>query len=174
MSHSITPEKRSAAWAARAAAILDSFRRLLGRELIDRSGDPREDARRLFELPLGVLAYDTAATPLLDWANAAAATAFDASPEELVGRPSAATAPADAMADRQELFSLLRRHGFVTGYSGTRISATGRRFVIEDVTVLELRDVCGKPAGHAAIIGKTRPEAAAGGETFQRPSGTVP
>jgi hypothetical protein len=145
-------------WTSRATVILDSYRRLLGRELVARSGDPAADARRLFELPLAVLAHDTAAAPRLDWANGAAAAAFDATPEALLGRPSADTAPADARADRGRLFETLARQGFVTGYSGTRVSVTGRRFVIDDVTVLELRDAAGNPAGHAAVIGKTRPE----------------
>lgn len=140
----------------RAREILDSYARLLGRELIPRSGDAAEDARRLFDLPLAVLAHDTSPQPLLDWANQAAAMAFDATPEALLGRPSAATAPADAVADRGKLFEALARDGFVTGYSGVRISLTGRRFVIDDVTVLEVTDAAGSPAGHAAVIGATR------------------
>jgi hypothetical protein len=141
----------------RATVILDSFRRCVGRELIDRSGDAAEDARRLFDLPLAVLAHDTAPQPLLDWANQAAARAFDATPESLLGRPSAATAPADAVADRGKLFEALARDGFVTGYSGVRVSLTGRRFIIDDVTVCALVDEAGRPAGHTAVIGSTRP-----------------
>ncbi len=137
--------------------ILDSYRRLLGHDLIERSGDAAEDARRLFDLPLGVLAHDTSPAPLLDWANLAAARAFDSTPESLLGRPSAATAPADAVADRRALFDVLARQGFVTGYSGVRVSLTGRRFMIDDVTVLEVTDATGRPAGHAAVIGATRP-----------------
>lgn len=142
---------------ARAREILDSFHRLLGCELVPRSGDAAEDARRLYGLPRAVLAHDTSPRPLLDWANLAAARAFDATPESLLGRPSAATAPADAVADRRALFDVLARQGFVTGYSGVRVSLTGRRFVIYDVTVLEVIDAAGHPAGHAAVIGATRP-----------------
>jgi PAS domain-containing protein len=142
---------------ARAAAILDSFRRHFSHDLFDRAGDPAEDARRLFDLPQAVLAHDTSPEPLLDWANRAAAAAFDATPESLLGRPSAATAPADAVADRGKLFEALARDGFVTGYSGVRVSLTGRRFIIDDVTVFELFDAAGQPAGHAAMIGATRP-----------------
>jgi hypothetical protein len=140
----------------RACEILDSYRRRLGHDLFERSGDAAEDARRLFDLPLAVLAHDTAPQPLLDWANLAAARAFDATPESLLGRPSAGTTPADAVADRRALFDVLARQGFVTGYSGVRISLTGRRFVIDDVTVLEVTDATGQPAGHAAAIGSTR------------------
>jgi len=141
----------------RATVILDSFRRCVGRELIDRSGDAAEDARRLFDLPLAVLAHDTAPQPLLDWANQAAARAFDATPESLLGKLSSATAPPDATADRHQLFEILARRGFVTGYSGVRISFTGRRFIIDDVTVFALVDEAGRPAGHAAVIRETRP-----------------
>ena len=141
----------------RATVILDSFRRCVGRELIDRSGDAAEDARRLFDLPQAVLAHDTSPEPLLDWANRAAAVAFDATPDGLLGLPSSRTAPADATADRRQLFEILARRGFVTGYSGVRASLTGRRFIIDDVTVFELFDAAGKPAGHAAMIGATRP-----------------
>jgi hypothetical protein len=136
--------------------ILDSYRRLLGHDLIERSGAAAEDARRLFDLPLAVLAHDASPAPLLDWANLAAARAFDATPEALLGRPSAATAPADAVADRRTLFDVLARQGFVTGYSGVRVSLTGRRFVIDDVAVFEVTDAAGHPAGHAAVIGSTR------------------
>lgn len=145
-----------AVWLTRAAEILDSFRRLLGRELMPRSGNPAEDARRLFDLPQAVLAHDTSPAPLLDWANLAAAKAFDATPEALLGRPSADTAPADATADRRALFDKLAARGFVTGYSGVRVSLTGRRFVIDDVTVFEVTNAVGRPAGHAAVIAKTR------------------
>jgi PAS domain-containing protein len=141
----------------RATVILDSFRRCVGRDLVGRSGDPADDARRLFDLPQAVLAHDTSPAPLLDWANLAAARAFDATPETLLGRPSADTAPADATADRRQLFEALARDGFVTGYSGVRVSLTGRRFIIDDVTVFEVTDAAGRPAGHAAVIGSTRP-----------------
>ena len=142
---------------ARATLILDSYRRLLGRDLFIRTGDAAEDARRLFELPLAVLAHDTSPAPLIDWANLAAGRAFDATPESLLGRPSADTAPADAVADRRALFDTLAARGFVTNYSGVRVSLAGRRFVIEDVTVFEVTDAAGRPAGHAAVIGGSRP-----------------
>jgi len=148
------------AFPARAAVILDSFCRLLGHELVERSGDASLDAQRLFELPQGVLAHDLSQPPLLDWANLAAADAFDALPATLLGRPSADTTPADATADRQHLFEMLRRQGFVTGYCGTRVSLAGRRFAIHNVTVLALHDGLGNPAGHAAIIGSIGPETA--------------
>jgi PAS domain-containing protein len=145
------------AFIARATLVLESFRRLLGRELITRSGNAAEDARRLFDLPIAVLAHDTSPAPLLDWANQAAARAFEATPESLLGRPSAATAPADALADRGKLFEALARDNFVIGYSGVRVSLTGRRFIIDDVTVFEVTDAAGRPAGHAAVIRETRP-----------------
>ena len=154
----MSTNEQQLAWIARAAVILDSFFRLLGRELMPRSGSPSADAALLYEFPLAVLAHNTADLPLLDWVNCAAAAAFETTPERLLGRPSAATTPADATADRAQLFESIRQSGFTTGYSGTRIGLTGRRFVIEDTTLLSLQDPEGNPAGHAAIIGNIRPE----------------
>lgn len=148
------------AWVDRATVLLDSYRRLLGRDLFARTGDAAADARQLDDLPVAVLAHDAATPPRLDWVNRAAAAAFEAAPADLIGRASAATAPPDATADRQQLFVRLEERGFVTGYSGVRVTATGRRFVIDDVTVYELSDPDGRAAGHAAIIGTTRPETA--------------
>lgn len=149
----------SVAWIARAGEILAAYRTRLGVDLVPRSGDAAEDARRLFELPRAVLAHDAQASPRLDWANRAAGVAFDAAPDRLVGLPSVETAPPDAIADRRRLFDALARRGFVTGYSGVRISRTGRRFVIEDVTIFPVADAAGRPAGHAAVIGSTSPAA---------------
>jgi len=86
------------AWSRRVGAILDAFRRFVGHDLVPRSGDMAEDARRLFELPQPVLAHDASPRPLLHWVNRAAALAFDSTPEALLGRPSAATAPAASSA----------------------------------------------------------------------------
>jgi len=42
--------------------------------------------------------------------------------------------------------------GFVAGYSGERVSRTGRRFLIQDATVWRLRDKDCTPFGVAAFV----------------------
>jgi hypothetical protein len=59
--------------------------------------------------------------------------------------------------ERQHLLNLVRRNGFATGYRGLRISKSGRRFWIENVTVWQLVDVAGTLHGQAAIYRSWRP-----------------
>jgi MEKHLA domain len=53
--------------------------------------------------------------------------------------------------ERERLLNLVKRDGFATGYRGLRISKSGRRFWIENVTVWQLIDVSGALHGQAAI-----------------------
>jgi hypothetical protein len=49
------------------------------------------------------------------------------------------------------------RSGFVTGYRGVRISATGKRFMIADTTIWEVVDAAGRNYGRAARIDRWWP-----------------
>jgi hypothetical protein len=50
------------------------------------------------------------------------------------------------------LLAEVTQHGFISGYEGVRISSTGRRFLIKNVTVWNLADAQGRPAGQAAAF----------------------
>ncbi len=49
--------------------------------------------------------------------------------------PSSATAPPEDRASRAELMARVAQDGFACHYTGRRISAKGRLFLIQDVTV---------------------------------------
>jgi len=51
---------------------LDSFARLLGRDLVPRDASPVEQARHLFESAFVVVSHGTEADPVLNYANATA------------------------------------------------------------------------------------------------------
>jgi PAS domain-containing protein len=116
-------------------AILDSYRTHLNRELIERSGDPEEDAYRLFYFDGVVLSHAGGDDPRFVYANAAAAHAWRTTPGELIGMPSRLSAPPDHRQSRQAMLEEASRTGFITGYSGTRIASDGSLFVIEDATL---------------------------------------
>ena len=63
--------------------LLDSFARLLGRELIARAGTAAEQAERLFQAPFVVVSHGTEADPILNYGNAAALALW-----ECPGKPS--------------------------------------------------------------------------------------
>lgn len=132
--------------------LLDSHARLMGRELIARCGDPLEEAVRLFVAPFVVASHDTAAEPLLNYGNRAALSLWELPWERFVRTPSRDTAEAVGRRERERVLEEVGRQGYVTGYSGVRISATGRRFRIHDVTIWDLSDRDGRRVGQAATF----------------------
>ena len=141
-------------WVARSQSLLDSYRSVLGRDLMLRSGNAAEEARRLYDLPSVVLAHGTEADPILNYGNRAALSLWEMTPEALIKMPSRLTAEPGARAAREKALEDTRRQGFSTGYEGVRISATGRRFTIHDATIWNLVDAEGRPSGQAATFAR--------------------
>lgn len=139
-------------WIAQAGVMLDSFRRLLGRELIERSGDAAEDARRLFEAPRIVVAHGTEADPILNYGNRAALTLWETDVATLTAMPSRLTAEAPERAERERLLARTAQNGYVDDYRGVRVTSVGRRFEIEQAIVWNLHDAAGTRVGQAATF----------------------
>jgi hypothetical protein len=132
--------------------LLDSFARLLGRELISRDGSPTEQAARLFQAPFVVVSHGTEADPVLNYGNATALALWEMTWDELTRTPSRLTAEPVHRDERARLLTRTREHGFVDDYSGIRISKTGRRFQIEQAIVWNLTDEHATHRGQAATF----------------------
>ena len=132
--------------------LLRCYRRLLGQDLIARSGDASEEARRLFAAPFVVLSHDTQADPILNYGNQTALDLWEVTPEQLLALPSRLTAEPTNRDARERFLEETKRKGFVTGYRGVRISTSGRRFEIENATIWNLSDAAGQPLGQAATF----------------------
>lgn len=137
--------------------LLDSFVRLLGRELIPRDGSPVEQAERLFRAPFVVVSHGTEADPILNYGNAAALALWETSSEELRRTPSRLTAEPVHRDERARLLERTRRDGYVDDYAGIRISKTGKRFRIEQAIVWNLADSVGIHHGQAATFDRWTP-----------------
>lgn len=135
-----------------AQLLLDSFARLLDRELIDRRGSAAEQAERLFQAPFVVVSHGTEADPVLNYGNAAALALWEMAWDELTRTPSRLTAEPVHRDERARLLARTREHGYVDDYSGIRISKTGRRFRIEQAIVWNLTDAAGLHHGQAATF----------------------
>jgi hypothetical protein len=147
------PGPAAAAGSVRQAQrLLDSFARLLGRELVARNGSPAEQAERLFRAPFVVVSHGTQADPVLNYGNARALVLWEMTWEELTQTPSRLTAEPVHRDERARLLARTRVHGFVDDYSGIRISKTGRRFRIEQAIVWNLADAAGEHRGQAATF----------------------
>lgn len=132
--------------------ILDSFERLLCRPLIARTQDAVRDAQALWRAPFAVLSHGTEADPILNYGNAVTLQLWEMPLAQLLATPSRLTAEPMAREARDKLMSEVLRTGFVTGYSGVRIAATGRRFRIDNVTIWNLAQDDGSFAGQAATF----------------------
>jgi len=133
--------------------ILANHRRLLGRDLAGVAEGP-EAAAQLFAAScvvlsaLGPLGSDHA----FNYANRTALELFEYSWNELMGKPSSASAEPVHRDERRKLLDEVGRRGFIEDYSGIRISKNGRRFRIKKATVFNLSDDAGLYLGQAATF----------------------
>jgi hypothetical protein len=126
-----------------------SYARLVGKPLVPAGAD----ANWLYaEAPFAVLAHDTADDPIFVYANQAAQACFEYSWDEFMALPSRLSAEAPERAARQALLDEVARNGFLANYRGVRVAKSGRRFIIEDGIVWELRDREGVRQGQAAAF----------------------
>ena len=72
--------------------MLDSFERYLGRSLIDRSGNSRLEAEKVFRAPFVVVSHGTQDDPILNYGNATALELWEMDFTTLTSTPSRLTA----------------------------------------------------------------------------------
>ena len=146
-------------WIRHTRILLGSFQRVLGRDLIARSGDPVDEAERLFDVPFAVLSHGTEADPILNYGNRITLELWEVTADQLLVMPSRLTAEPVNREARARYLEQTKQQGFVTGYSGVRIGAKGRRFTIENATIWNLTDAHGQPRGQAATFDQWSPVA---------------
>jgi len=135
--------------AQRIALVASSFERLLGRPL---TGPCVDIVAGLWSAPCAILAHGTEEDPVFFFANANALSAFEYDVETILRTPSRLSAEAPLREQRQALLDRVTAQGFIDDYSGVRIAATGRRFMIEQATVWNLVDGEGVGHGQAATF----------------------
>jgi hypothetical protein len=136
--------------------LADSYRTLVGEPLVPDGLRGLEAAEWLYEAPFGLLAHDTSPDPLFVYANLTVQQLFGYSWDDFVGLPSRLSAGPQDRESRAALLESVRLKGFATGYRGPRVTSEGHGFWIEDVTIWNLLDPSGDPAGvvsgQAALI----------------------
>lgn len=148
------PDQANGFLAGHIADLLRSYQALTGRHLIE----GKDDAARLaYKAPFVLLSHDGADDPLLTYGNLAAQELFAMDWENLVGTPSRETAEAPVRAEREMLLKRVAANGFIEDYSGVRIAANGRRFVIRNACVWNVCDAEGNKIGQAAAFADWEP-----------------
>ncbi len=137
-----------------ARRLLESHRRWTGRDLLALSSDDGENAAGLAKAPFVVVSHGPEADPVLDYGNDAALALWEMPWEEFVRTPSRFTAEAPDRTERARLLEQVTRHGFITDYSGIRVTRTGRRFRIAQATVWNLVGDDGAVVGQAATFNR--------------------
>lgn len=132
--------------------LLDSYRHWTGRELIERIGGTRQQARMLFEAPFIVVSHGIELDPILNYGNQTALDLWEFSWDQLIQTPSRLTAEPNDRSERGRMLEQARLNGYFDGYRGVRISSTGRRFLVERALIWTVIDSAGRPIGQAATF----------------------
>ena len=131
--------------------LADSFQRLVGRPLLSaHSADGL--AQSLWTAPQVIVAHDTQADPVFFYGNRAALELFEMDFDTFTRLPSRLSAEPVAQAERGRLLKSVTENGYIDDYRGVRISASGRRFMIENAVVWNLVDENGVYQGQAATF----------------------
>jgi hypothetical protein len=147
----LTPPQRQLA-----SCILRSHRAGFGQPLLSER-DPAHQPQALFACPTVVLAHDGSDPggdpgPRLIYANAAALRLWERPWGQMLGLPSRLTAEPQERNGRAQVLLRARHQHAIGGYSGVRISGSGRRFQIRNARLWTLWDADGQPCGQAAAF----------------------
>ncbi|RJE88802.1 MEKHLA domain-containing protein [Paenibacillus sp. 1011MAR3C5] len=141
--------------AAHARLILESYRRMTGKELLQLK--PGEDeAKAIEESSIVILSHDTEKDPVLNYGNCMALQLWEMDWETFTSTPSRLTAEPLEREERARFMSQVTADGYVDEYTGVRISSTGKRFYIMNATVWNLVDGDGTYRGQAAAFSDYR------------------
>lgn len=132
--------------------MLNSFRRFVGRDLIERTGDAAEEAKIVFQARFVVVSHGTQDDPILNYGNKTALALWEMDLPTLMSTPSRLTAEPMHRDERAQLMTRAARDGFVDDYRGIRISSSGIRFLIERAIIWNLVDAAEQRVGQAATF----------------------
>lgn len=141
----------------RCRVLSGSYARLLGRPLLP--GLPeggRGLVQALYDAPVVIVSHGTEADPVFWFANRAAQALWEMDWARFTRTPSRLSAEPDERATREALLLRAAERGYIDDYRGVRVSATGRRFAIEDVILWNLADERGARYGQAAMFARWR------------------
>ncbi len=127
--------------------IAESFQRLTGRSLLD-----DVSPQGFWNAPCVIVAHGTEADPVFFYGNRMALDVFEMDFPHFIQLPSRFSAEPLAREERARLLERVSRAGYIDDYAGVRISATGKRFHIEQAVVWNLIDAKGVLHGQAATF----------------------
>ncbi|WP_282076994.1 MEKHLA domain-containing protein [Epibacterium ulvae] len=140
------PSAANAFQAEQARLIVTSYQQVVGETF------PVAEPEELYHAPFAVLSHNTDADPVLTYGNLFAQELFEVRWGDLVTMHSKNTAEQVHRNERNRMFETMRAQGYIRNYQGVRISASGKRFEIQNATIWPLLDTEGKKQGEAAFF----------------------
>lgn len=134
------------------ALLCNSYSKLTGRPLLPEGLAPAQRVMALDALPFVVVSHGLEPDPIFNYANAKALQLFEMDIESFTRLPSRFSAEPMERVARELLLARVASDGYVDDYSGIRVSATGKRFMVRNATVWNLVDETGQPYGQAALL----------------------
>lgn len=145
------PSEDNAYMAEHVELLLNSHFTLTGTHLIEPIGKAAR-AKAAYNAPFVLLSHGTEEDPILNYGNHRGQQLFAMSWGKLTSTPSRFTAEAPSREERQRLLQRVAEKGYIDDYSGIRIAANGRRFLIRNATVWNVTDKKGNKTGQAAAF----------------------
>ena len=145
------PSEENAFHARHIELLLDSLEQLTGKSPVPRLDDTAT-AKVVWEAPFALVSHGVEDDPIFNYGNLKALELFEMNWESFTKLPSRLSAEAANRAEREVLLEKVNQDGFINDYSGVRISATGRRFHIENVLIWNISDKEEEPCGQAALF----------------------
>lgn len=156
MTHQIDPWQREIIL-FHSQRLVQSFNHWTGQPLISVAGSPGEIAQALFEAPFVVLSHGLEADPILNYGNQMALTLWQMDWAQFTQMPSRLTAEPIERVERDRLLTTAATQGYISNYTGVRISQTGQRFLIENAIIWNIVDDANQHYGQAAMFNHWQP-----------------
>lgn len=132
--------------------LLNSFRHWTGRSLLELNASPIEISQALFEASFVVISHGTEADPIFNYGNQTALKLWELDWAHFTQTPSRQAAEPEEQRDRQELLQTATTSGFICTPQLIRVSSTGKRFRIANLTLWEVLDETNQRCGQAATF----------------------
>tara|TARA_Y100001970_G_scaffold144480_1_gene177441 strand:- start:413 stop:892 length:480 start_codon:yes stop_codon:yes gene_type:complete len=129
-----------------------SYEHFIGESVVDCKDKFSSSSEALFHLKHPLLVHDTQSDPIFCYGNLLALKIFEYNWKELLKLPSRLSAEVTQQKDRSKMMKEIQKTGYAKGYSGIRITKTGKRIQIEDTTIWNLLGPNSQFSGQAALI----------------------
>ncbi len=131
-----------------------SFLKSTGKQLINESNLQIPIHEALYNAPFALVSHGVEPDPIFNYANVTAQKLWELNWEQFTQLPSRLSAEPMEQSERNMLLAEAKLKGFISNYSGIRISSTGNRFKIINTYLWNIYDDNNNYKGQAAMFDK--------------------